>query len=622
MTTPTLDEPGDTSSHHPSPRRRSALRRAGAGTGALGALLLLALLAWSSQLAGQEPPAEPQQATPAPRETTPAPTAVFTERVEVEVVNLEVFVTDRQGNPVTDLTAEDFQVFVEGEERPIVNFYSEVAGEPRRVQGFRPPGEGEEAPGPEGLIPLENVPPPERRQHLVIFVDNNHIQATNRNRVFEDLKGFLHALAPETLVSVVSLGDSLRVHSDFLSSRSAVAEILDELEKEKVRQAPADFQRRRILADLFEGELGRGVNPEAFNRDPLLLRIRAWAQSEYDRGRTSLDAVERFLTTLAGVPGRRALLWVADSLPQRPGEDLYLAWTDQYQPADEDYQRDVGRFDLLPQFQDVVRQANASRVTLYGLDAAGDRAVEVRTAAVGGRVPAEALSAAEAIYEEPQEYAAQATGGRRIEAGPELSRDLGALVQDFRTYYSLGFTPESAGEGNKSLEVRVSRPGVRVRHRQAFERRSPDRRAADATLAALLFGAGDNPLGVSLQAGERQQRDDGQEILPVQLQIPVDHVTLLPGQGPEGESFHATQLSLFVSVQGADGQPRPVQKVPFHTAIPDDKMEEARGESLRSTLPLVLRQGDRAVVVGVRDDLGGVYSAARLELRASRNRGR
>lgn len=594
----------------------------------------------AAPLSAQEP-SRPSTETEAASEAVPdAPTATFGERVNVEVVNVEVFVTDRDGNPVTDLTAEDFQVFENGLERPLTNFYSQVAGEARRraVAPERPTDTPEDtvregAPGPPGLIPVEAVPPPEQRLHLVIFVDNGHIRPTNRNRVFEQLSDFVHALEPSTLISVVSLGSSLRIHSDFLSSRNTIGEILDDLETTSTQEGSEEVQRRQILGEIFRGETfgRRNVGGAGAVTDPLLARIRAYAQSEYDRGRQSLDTLGNLVLTLGGVPGRRAMLWVADGIPQTPGEDLYTAWAEAFgfeTTASADFERQVGRLDLTRQLEELVDRANSARVTLYTLDAAGDLVGRTRSASVGGRVPTEVLSVVEANYRDPQEYTAQATGGRRLVAGPRLTEGLEAMIGDFRTFYSLGFTPAEVGPETRSIEVRVRRDGaradgLRVRHRESYERRPVDRRAADATLAALLYGSGDNPLAVELIAGQRQkpagsnqQASSGSSavLLPVRVEVPVARVTLVPGTGPDGAVLHTGQLTLFVSIQGAEGDARPVQKIPFHAAIPADKLEEAQGRALSYTLPLVLQPGDRQVAVGVRDDVAGVVSTVRLVL--------
>ena len=46
----------------------------------------------------------------------------FVDEVELTVVNIDVFVTDKDGVAVTDLTANDFRVLQDGQEKRVTNF--------------------------------------------------------------------------------------------------------------------------------------------------------------------------------------------------------------------------------------------------------------------------------------------------------------------------------------------------------------------------------------------------------------------------------------------------------------------------------------------------------------------
>src|SRR4051812_2677433 len=61
--------------------------------------------------------------TPKPAEQEP-----FIDVVNVGVVNVDVFVTDKKGNPVTNLSKDDFQLFENNRPVEITNFYAVNAG--------------------------------------------------------------------------------------------------------------------------------------------------------------------------------------------------------------------------------------------------------------------------------------------------------------------------------------------------------------------------------------------------------------------------------------------------------------------------------------------------------------
>src|SRR5689334_22985471 len=87
-----------------------------------GLAALFVLVAAVALTADQNPPAQapaqqqPQQQQPSPQQQGP------TFRVRVDYVEVDIVVTDRQGNLVRDLKKEDFQVLEDGKSQSITNF--------------------------------------------------------------------------------------------------------------------------------------------------------------------------------------------------------------------------------------------------------------------------------------------------------------------------------------------------------------------------------------------------------------------------------------------------------------------------------------------------------------------
>ncbi len=544
-----------------------------------------------------------------------APVGAITEAVDVSVVNVEVWVSDKKGQPVTGLSREDFVLKVGGRVVPIVNFYREdpasrsVNPEPLAV------------PGDETLEPL--VADEGEPLRVVVFVDNTHLRPTNRKKVFNTLREFLdRELSPGDAVMVVGLEPALRIYSDFLTDRRVLSTLLDQLEKSSAQEFGLELERRRILSELSRMETtatrGGSLNAAVTSRE-LLSSLRAYAQQAYANGRQSLGLIGAFTDSLAGVPGRKSMLLVSDGIPTKPGEEIYVAWEAAFSVSFElvdttelgggSYNLAVGEFDLLPTFQELGRRANAAGVTFYPIDAEGDGPNRLRSAAIEGEFPQEAMSVAENNYREPMELVARRTGGRRFQSRPQLGRELAKLADDWSAFYSLGFAAEASGDGKAvRIEVEVDRPGVVVRHREDYVPKNRDTRSADATMAALLYNEIPNPLEVRVAKGAPQQRGDKQ-VLPLEVTIPVGRLELVPGQG----TWNA-QLSIFVAVRGRDGSTRPVQKIPFHLAIPEDKLDDARARPARYTLPLVVQAGDHHVAITVRDDFARQESSLRLDL--------
>src|SRR5215212_6056631 len=91
--------------------------------------LVAVLLVLTQHASAQQQPAAPAAQQPAPAGPAAADTVplVFGEVLDVRVVNVEVVVTDKQGERVRGLGSKDFRLEVDGKEVPI-DYFSEIVG--------------------------------------------------------------------------------------------------------------------------------------------------------------------------------------------------------------------------------------------------------------------------------------------------------------------------------------------------------------------------------------------------------------------------------------------------------------------------------------------------------------
>src|SRR5215212_3128203 len=109
------------------------------------------------------------------------------ENIDVRIINVDVVVTDRKGNPVKSLKKEDFELYENNRPVALSNFY-EVAG----GRAISPDIEPEPAPAPAtpGATARQEVPDNLRRR-IIFYVDNLSMAPFNRNRVFTQMKEFV-----------------------------------------------------------------------------------------------------------------------------------------------------------------------------------------------------------------------------------------------------------------------------------------------------------------------------------------------------------------------------------------------------------------------------------------------
>ena len=124
---------------------------------------------------------------------------IFIDSLDVSLINVEVHVT-RDGVPVEGLTAEDFEVFDDGQAVTITNFYRVEAGE--RIEVSEPAASTDEEQSPAALAPRLSEP-----SSVVVLVDNPFISPMSRKLVFDRLAGELDRLMSDgTQVMVVNAG--------------------------------------------------------------------------------------------------------------------------------------------------------------------------------------------------------------------------------------------------------------------------------------------------------------------------------------------------------------------------------------------------------------------------------
>ncbi|MGZ8811458.1 MAG: hypothetical protein ACXW29_10000, partial [Thermoanaerobaculia bacterium] len=110
------------------------------------------------------------------------------ENIDVRVINIDVVVTDRSGNPVTGLKREDFEIFENNIPKPISNFYEVEGSMPKNVEGE---GQIIDTPSaPVAAVRADDIPDNMRRR-IIFYIDNLSLAPFNRNRVFKEMKAFL-----------------------------------------------------------------------------------------------------------------------------------------------------------------------------------------------------------------------------------------------------------------------------------------------------------------------------------------------------------------------------------------------------------------------------------------------
>lgn len=546
--------------------------------------------------------------------TQDAPSATFFQPLQVPLVSVDVTAVGKDGQPVPGLVADDFEVLEDGRPVAISHFYVAPPLLPQQPDGETPPP----VTGNSDL-------------YLAVFVDDSNLSPQRRRAALEHLRSFLERpLPPATHAMLVRYTGNLHIASDFSDRSQELLPHLDEI----IGKAPVAFatEAEMLLREMQNASTASAVHESAattsgfgslasdLNKqmgETFLPQIRSLAGAMYARNQASLETLAEFVRFLSGVPGRKAVLWVGGGLEMRVGENLFRTWEHLFpeQARDASFNAAIAarEYDSSGDLRKLVRFANAHRVSFYTLSslAAGltrQSSAEVSTmGAAAGPGFLNLMSEEEALT-----FMSGFTGGRSLADNPGLEGQLHQLARELGSYYSLGYTPPSAGDGKyHSITVKVRRDGVALRYRQGYQDSGEEDGLTDRTLAAAMLGVADNPLGIVLESQPQEARADGRFLVPVQVRIPIGELVLLPSG-----DVHSGQISLYTVIRDGADRLSKVHSRTYPVEFANAQLLEAveRQSGFVIGMGMLMREGPQRIAVTIRDDRSLVESTAFLDV--------
>ncbi|MEM7479814.1 MAG: VWA domain-containing protein [Acidobacteriota bacterium] len=554
---------------------------------------------------------------------------LFLDTVDVRVINLEVMVTDRQGETVTGLEREDFEVLEDGEPVALTNF---LAVEQRQVR--------QSETGPEGYEEGGYAREPDTRQlQLVIFVDENNIDPRNRNQLFGRLRTTLdEQWRPEDRAMMVSLGSELNTLAPFTSDVADLHGAIDALDGRVggYSRVMNDYHllQREIQRAALETPVANGLANPFFdsavrNAEQLARRIRLVAEQRNAQTRRTIEHLGSFVRTLASLPGRKALLFLSDGLPTQPADPLVEAWRGKFESWAVQYDQNsmlseltsLGSldFDATSHIDDLVEEAAAHRVAFYPITPGARSAASGLSAEFQGSGTTDGSGAYSRTVQALEQMSlesslmrlADETGGLAFTRTLNLDALMERIREDVTTFYSLGYSPtREEDQAYHEVEVRIKgRRDLNVRHLQGFREKGAMEKLQDRTLSALHHGITDNILGVRLEPGEAEATGKDRYEVAVMVKIPFEKVLLLP----QGEN-HQGRLSLLVAVRDDQGRVSPFQEIELPIQIPNEQVLSALSGAAAYPMRLEMRGGPHRISLGVRDRIAQTDSTVNLEM--------
>ncbi len=379
-------------------------------------------------------------AAPASAQEAPAESpATFT--AGVDFVLVDVIVSDVDG-PVADLTVDEFEIVEDGEVQAIEVF---------RVVSVD--GTAQAGTGP--ALPIRSAED-ERREAgrddvrvLVFFLDDYHTQFSNAAIARRALVEFIRSsVGPNDLLAVMgplTPLEAVRLTRD----HDAVIRQIEGFEGRRFRYEPLNAYEESYM--YYSAQI-----IEALRNQVVISALRGLA--------THLGSVRE---------GRKAIVYVGEgmsaTLPpgirnERAGMDSGVGGLD---PSGVAFSQAVFReTDLFDRMRDVHNDANRNNTSIYTVDPQG---------LGGGTLLADTrmnAGAAQRYFTNARvllRTMAEETDGRAIVNRNDLAEGLAQVLRDSSVYYLLGYTSPAEPDGEfHEIELRVMRPGVRVRARRGY----------------------------------------------------------------------------------------------------------------------------------------------------------
>jgi VWFA-related protein len=550
------------------------------------------LFAVSSQ---SQKPAPPRQITASATPLAAPPPLV--EKIEVSVVNVDVTVTDRHGQPVSGLTRDDFEILEDGKPQPISNFYAVDSAQTKSDARA------------ERAVDINPPPAEDRfRRKVLVLIDNQNTTPHGRNVALDRLVEFIDqhfddgrydwsiATIDKRLHMVLPMTSSKKVLHDVVAevrrtgTLSAIRALTQhgEFDIAAVSAAAAGRGGGRDLNEASSTTLGKTTeNTIDVFSDELSLKEQAiFAKSSTE----SIVEAER---AFGNLEGRKIILLVTGYLPLGTQSPLIRDSAPGVRESDVQYTVKQNA-ELAEMREMLVREANASNASLYIISSEGlDMSVPERRLNSSGPGP---VPGSNAIDTSAMLWLAKETGGAYL-PGNQIDQSLVDFDRRSGAFYSLGYVPLHPDDGHYyRLKVSVKKHhDYQLQYRYGYSSAPADAQIMRAISSSLGASMQASTMPMSLIFGEPVYRGIV-ALIPLKAAMSMESLQYISdGSGSR------TRLHVYVSIFDSEGRNITVAKAFADIAV---KANESTSGPMTVTIPaLALAKGSYKIVVVARDEL-------------------
>lgn len=442
------------------------------------------------------------------QQRNPAPTPlVKTEdnnvvKISTTLIQLDVVVTDKKGNQVTDLKPEDFEVLENGAKQDITNFSyitassGNISAEPLNSKSS----------GKLSIpVPPVKLKPGQIRRTYAIVVDDLGISFSNIYWVQQSLRKFVKEQMQEgDLAAILRTGVGVGALQSFTSNKNQLLAAIDKIKWnsqgrggvssfDPVRQSLGDELNGRVDSDGKVKNVAGNDEEKEFQQ-----QIEDFRNENFAVG--TLGALNYIIGGMRELPGRKSVMLISEGFP--------LFDQNKNSPVSAPNR-------VLDSLRVLADLANRSSVVIYTVDPRGldmpfmataeDDITQVLPGNFDPGKTVDPRAVREREFNESQtslRFLAYETGGLPYVNQNNINKGLEKVLDDQKGYYLIGYQPNAdtfdpkKNKFNK-LSVKLKRDDLKVRYRSGFfgitdEKISQTKKNPHQKLASALvspFGA-------------------------------------------------------------------------------------------------------------------------------------
>jgi len=503
-------------------------------------------------------------------------------RITTNLVQIDVVVT-KDGKPVPDLKAEDFEIFEDGRRQPITSFafISNIPNSaPTAAEKSTP--EKNVAGVPPGPIKRDVA-----RRTIALVVDDLGLSAESIAQARRQIRKFIaEQVQPDDLVAVIRTGGEMGALQQFTNDKRLLNRAAEKLSWNVCSRVGVHV--------LPPASLTPPGMPRGFRTGPTEL----WCGGMHNTFR----AMRFILDAMAQLPGRKSMIFMSDSMPIETQESRFSDESGIVGSVGGDRISYAGLLDK------IAEKAIRSSVVIYSVDTQGLQTTGPTAADAIGGDPQELqrlLSSRSLLLRQRREggeLIARQTGGFQIRNSNSFQLD--RILVDQSGYYLLGYRPteETFNRRFHHIKAKVKRSGLTLRTRFGFfgvTEEDATRRpltTQDETNLALISPFRAQDLELEMTSFFANGKAEGSLVRSF-IYLEASQLTFTPVN-----DRHETALEVHGVIFGDNG--RIVEQVKHGAtfSLREKEYEDAKrdGLSVRLDMP-VKRPGSYQVRIAVRD---------------------